>query len=426
MSDPEAMGGAPPPRGTPPPLPSAAPPPLPSAPPPLPTADDGNPEANKAVPADTNGGPSSAPGEFTARQRFECPSCGGAAEWSAAKQALVCPFCGTVAPMQPETAAVGTVREIDLIEALRNIPESDRGWATATRSVKCQSCQAISVFKPERVAQNCDFCGSPALVPYDDIQAPIRPESVLPFKLSQGDVRERVRRWYQSRWFAPNRFKSRAFTDTLHGLYLPYWTFDAQVAASWTAEAGYYYYTTESYRDSKGNTQTRQVQHTRWEYASGALDHFFDDELVCASRGVPPALVKNIEPFPTAALVPYDPAYVSGWVVEQYQIDLVAAAAHSREAMDAKLRQLCAEQVPGDTQRNLQVDADYSAQTFKHVLLPVWLLTYQYGAKTFRVIVNGDTGTIAGKYPKSWIKIALLVLTILIITLIIFALAEGS
>jgi hypothetical protein len=81
--------------------------------------------------------------------------------------------------------------------------------------------------------------------------------------------------------------------------------------------------------------------------------------------------------------------------------------------MDAKLRQLCAAQVPGDTQRNLQVDADYSAQTFKHVLLPVWLLTFQYGAKTFRVIVNGETGTIAGKYPKSWIKIALLVLTIL-------------
>src|SRR6187397_1178604 len=135
--------------------------------------------------------------EVTARERFECPACGGAAEWSPAKQALVCPFCGQVSPLQPETAAIGAVQELDLAEALQNIPESDRGWQTETRTVKCQSCQAISVFKPERVAQNCDFCGSPALVPYDDIQAPIRPESVLPFKLSQGDVRERVRRWYQ-------------------------------------------------------------------------------------------------------------------------------------------------------------------------------------------------------------------------------------
>lgn len=359
--------------------------------------------------------------ELTAQKRFACPACGGAAEWSPAKQALVCPFCGNVAAMQPPAATEGAVKELDLATALQNIPESARGWETATRTVKCQSCQAISVFKPERVAQNCDFCGSPALVPYDEIQAPIRPESLLPFKMSESDVRDRVRAWYRGRWFAPNKFKNRAFTDTLHGVYLPYWTFDAQVAAQWTAEAGYYYYTTESYTDSKGNSQTRQVRHTRWENASGALDHFFDDELIPASRGVPAPLLRKVEPFPTGQLAPYDAGYISGWVVEQYQIDLVAAAQHSREAMDTKLRALCAEQIPGDTYQNLQVDADYSAQTFKHVLLPIWLLTYQYGATTYRVIVNGFTGTVAGKYPKSWIKIALLVLFILIVVAIIAA-----
>jgi hypothetical protein len=363
--------------------------------------------------------------EVTARERFECPACGGAAEWSPAKQSLVCPFCGTVSPMQPAAAAEGAVKEHALVEALRTIPESARGWQTATRSVKCQSCQAISVFKPERVAQTCDFCGSPALVPYDEIKAPIRPESVLPFHVSQGDVREKVHAWYRGRWFAPNRFKSRAFTDTIHGLYLPYWTFDAQVAAQWTAEAGYYYYTTETYRDSKGNNQTRQVQHVRWEYASGALEHFFDDELVPASRGVPAELLRRVEPFPTKELAPYDAGYVSGWVVEQYQIDLVAAAQRSREAMDAGLRQLCTAQIPGDTHRNLEVAADYSAQTFKHVLLPVWLLNYQYRGTTYRIVANGVTGTLAGKYPKSWIKIGLLVLAILIVMLIIFFYAEG-
>ncbi|HMJ06234.1 MAG TPA: zinc ribbon domain-containing protein [Chthoniobacterales bacterium] len=363
--------------------------------------------------------------DVTARERFECPACGGAAEWSPAKQALVCPFCGNVSPMQPPAASEGAVKELDLAEALSAIPERDRGWQTATRSVKCQSCQAISVFKPERVAQQCDFCGSPALVPYDETEAPIRPESVLPFQLSQSDVRDKVHAWYRSRWFAPNRFKSRAFTDTIHGLYLPYWTFDAQVAAQWSAEAGHYYYTTESYRDAKGNTQTRQVQHTRWVPASGALEHFFDDELVPASRGVPAELLRRLEPFPTKQLAPYDAGYVSGWVVEQYQIDLPAAAANSRAAMETKLRQLCAAQVPGDTYRNLEVAADYSAQTFKHVLLPVWLLSYQYGGKTFRIAANGFTGTIAGKYPKSWIKIGLLVLALLITALIVLILAQN-
>ena len=95
--------------------------------------------------------------------------------------------------------------------------------------------------------------------------------------------------------------------------------------------------------------------------------------------------------------MPYDAGYVSGWVVEQYQIDLVAAARAARAARWTRsCAPLCAAQVPGDTQRNLQVDADYSAQTFKHVLVPLWLLAYNYGSRTFQVVVNGYTGRIAG------------------------------
>jgi hypothetical protein len=167
------------------------------------------------------------------------------------------------------------------------------------------------------------------------------------------------------------------------------------------------------------------VQHVRWEYASGALEHFFDDELVPASRGVPAELLRRVEPFPTKELAPYDAGYVSGWVVEQYQIDLIAAAQRSREAMDAELRKLCAAQIPGDTHRNLEVAADYGAQTFKHILLPVWLLSYQYGGTTYRIVANGVTGALAGKYPKSWIKIGLLVVAILIVLLLIFLYGEG-
>jgi hypothetical protein len=97
-------------------------------------------------------------------------------------------------------------------------------------------------------------------------------------------------------------------------------------------------------------------------------------------------------------------------VVERYQIDLVTAAQAAREEMDEETRCLCAAQVPGDTQRNLQIQSDYSGQTFKHILVPIWLLTYDYSTQHFQVVINGYTGTIAGKYPKSWIKITLAVL----------------
>ena len=108
--------------------------------------------------------------------------------------------------------------------------------------------------------------------------------------------------------------------------------------------------------------------------ASGALRHVFDDELVEASKGVDAGLLRGVEPFPTAGtLVPYDPGYLAGWTVERYQIDLVGAATKSREQMEATLERLCGAQVPGDTHRNLGVQATFSDQKFKHILVPVWL-----------------------------------------------------
>ena len=358
--------------------------------------------------------------EATALQKYNCPSCGAEAHWNPAKQALICAYCGTESPATLDKTAAGNVlKEHDLVAALRAIPDDRRGWQAEKTSVRCRSCQAISVFDPTRVAQRCDFCGSSALVQHEELKDAFRPESVLPFKVSEEQGREKIRAWYGHVWFAPTRLKRAAMTDTVHGVYLPYWTFDAKVTATWTAEAGHYYYTTESYRDGKGNRQTRQVRHVRWEPASGSLDHVFDDELVPASRGVDTNLLRAVEPFPTKELVPYDPGFVAGWVVERYQLDLVSAARHSRERMDEAVRQRCAAEVPGDTHRNLQVQADYSRQTFKHLIVPIWLLSYMYGARRFQVVMNGYTGELAGEYPKSWIKIAAAVLAVLAVALFV-------
>ena len=317
--------------------------------------------------------------------------------------------------------------ENDLAAALRAVGDDKRGWQAEKTSVKCQSCQAISVFDSTRVGQRCDFCGSASLIPFEEIKAPIRPECLLEFKLPETAVRDLVRKWYGGRWFAPTAMKARSLTDTVRGVYIPYWTFDAQVQADWTADAGYYYYVTESYTDSDGKSQTRQVQKTRWVPASGSIEHFFDDELVPASRGVDGKLLRKIEPFPTTTdLKPYDPGFLSGWVVEQYQIDLVAAAQNSRDIMEEKTRALCSTEVPGDTQRNLDVTSTFSGQTFKHILVPIWLIAYTYGAKTFQVVVNGYTGSIAGLHPLSWIKITLAVLALLVVLIIGLAIYANS
>lgn len=309
---------------------------------------------------------------------------------------------------------------LDLLQSMAATPQDQRGYGAQRREVQCRSCHAISVFVDGKVADRCEFCGSPSIIEHESLGDAITPQSVLPFKISDGQVRDSIRAWYGTRWFAPNRLKTAALTDTLKGIYLPYWTFDAHVSANWTAEAGYHYYETESYTEN-GQRKTRQVQRTRWEDASGSLRHFFDDELVPGTVGVHQDLLQQIGSFPTTTdLKPYSPEFVRGWLVERYQVDLRRAAQSNETLMQEQTRALCSAQVPGDTQRNLQVDATFRGRTFKHILVPVWLVSYTYGSRSFQVLANGYTGQIAGERPYSWVKIFFAVMAALIAAVVIF------
>ena len=361
--------------------------------------------------------------QITALEKHECPACGAQAEWNPAKQKLVCPFCGTESPYQIDREH-GKVVELDLVKALRELPEEERGWQTERRSIQCQSCRAVMVFDPARVGQNCEFCGSPALVDYQEIRSPIRPQGVLPFRIDASRVRDDIRRWWRSRWFAPGKLAISSLVDTIRSLYIPYWTFDAKVHCPWTAEAGYYYYVNVPGVDAKGRPTMRKERRTRWEPASGAVDTFFDDEAVPGTQGMPLDLLRKVEPFPTHEVVSYDTAFLSGHVVEHYQVVLLDAAQKSLEQMQAKLFVLCARQIPGDTYRSLQIFPEWADRTFKHILVPVWLLKYDFGSKPYQVIVNGYTGAIAGKHPLSVWKIALLIVIAVLVALVLVALNQ--
>lgn len=358
--------------------------------------------------------------EVSALRKHPCPECGGDAEWNPAKQALACPYCGTVLPWSEGQDQIGaTIREHALEEALANVLPEARGLKEEKKSVKCESCQAISIFDETRAAQRCDFCGSPSIVPVDSLQDVITPESLLPAVVPATQVRDKLREWYRTRWFAPNKLKKAAMTDTLHGIYLPYWTFDALADSDWTAESGYYYYVSVS--DGKGGTT--QERRTRWESSSGSVRNFFDDDLVPGTVGVHLKLLRKVEPFPTLdQLKAYEPAYVRGWTVERYQVDLRKASDMSRAQMDERMHQMCERDVPGDTHRSLRVSTAYQGRTFKHILVPVWLATYTYGAKSFQVVVNGFTGNMAGEHPRSWVKIFFAILGVILVVVALLAL----
>jgi hypothetical protein len=139
-------------------------------------------------------------------------------EWNAAKQALACPYCGFVPKEQPAAAAASGIAEHNLENALAGTADDRRGYGAETIKVKCQSCNAISVFEPSRVAQRCDFCGSPSIAPYQETRDAITPETLLPVKLDSSHVRDIVKSWVRSRWFAPNALQSGALTDTLKAI----------------------------------------------------------------------------------------------------------------------------------------------------------------------------------------------------------------
>lgn len=357
---------------------------------------------------------------LSALEKHACPACGAQAEWHPGRQKLVCAFCGTESPYAPPLRQAPP-DELDLASALREATPAPAG-AQVRQSVQCRSCRAIMLFDPARVGQNCEFCGSPALIAREQVDAPIHPGSLLPFKVDTVAAREAVKRWWGQQWLAPSRLRRQALIDTVHGLYIPYWTFDAAVRCSWEAEAGHYYYVAVEKRDSGGRPVVTRERRVRWEPAHGVIDHVFDDEPVPGTRGIPFALLRQVEPFPTGDLVPYDTAYLSGYVVEQYQVALSEASTSSEAQMHARLMELCAARVPGDTHRNLRISPVFSARTFKHILLPVHVLSYDYGRRAFQVVVNGYTGTVAGRHPYSPWKILLLVLlAIVVIGLLVIA-----
>jgi len=353
-------------------------------------------------------------------RKFPCKQCGAELAFAPGQTVLECPYCKY---REEVPVSAEAIREYDLESALLETPHSE-GWGTERRALHCENCGATTTFEAGQVAGLCAFCGSPKVVEQRPDAQLIRPESLVPFVVKREEAVQLFRKWISSLWFRPNDLKHAGQLAKITGAYLPFWTYDAFATSHWTAQAGYHYYETEHYteQDANGNTvsKTRQVQKTRWVPASGHRQDFFDDELVCASIGLPPSLIRGICPYNLDGLVPYQSGFLAGFVAEEYQVGLADGWAIAREQMQQQVVARCGQDVPGDTHRFLNVDTAYSQGRFKHTLLPVWVAAYLYNSKTYRFLLNGQTGKASGEAPLSWWKIVGLILLILIIAGVVF------
>ncbi|NVB41034.1 hypothetical protein G6O69_24550 [Pseudenhygromyxa sp. WMMC2535] len=353
-----------------------------------------------------------------AHQEFPCESCGAKLHFTPGSDQLQCPYCGhsqTIA--KPEA---GRVEERDLETALRQLaqrPVSE--LAQGGHEIQCSGCGAITVVTGQ--ASACPFCDSPVVVPIEEDRAMIVPESVLPFAVDQAKAGEQFKEWITSRWFAPNDLADRAKRARMDGVYLPYYTFDAQTFTRYRGERGDDYTVTETYTDSEGNTQTREVTKTRWSNVSGRVSVHFDDVLVCGSTSLPAALVDELEPWDLHDLRPFDPGFLSGFMAERASLDLPSGYEAAKHKMGPRVDQAIRHDIGGDHQRIHGKSTDYEDTTFKLFLLPLWLSSFRYEDQVYRFVVNARTGEATGERPWSKTKIALAIIGgILLIAAIAF------
>ncbi len=384
--------------------------------------------STESIPTSANGTSTEGAAQETAAQSFLCPQCGAEMGWDAEHKTLSCDYCG----YQQEPEKIGEIIEYDLEEVLRTGTTKAQGYGTETKSISCQQCGATTAVEPGVTSTECPFCGSNVVLEQETATDIIQPESLIPFQISPDAALRKYRQWLGRGIFRPGDLARRAGRGKLYGVYLPFWTFDAEAFSRWRAQAGYYYYETETYTTTENGrrvTKTRQVRKVRWEPAWGQHSGGYDDVLVYATNSVDQDILEKIYPFNTEQVVPYAPQYLSGWRAEQYQIGLQDGWAIGRSKIEDYERDACIQQIPGDTYRDLHVNTTITDATFKHVLLPVWIASYPYKGKVYRYMVNGQTGEVQGQKPVSWIRVAIAVIIVLVIVAIIIYLSgqgEGA
>ncbi|UWZ59690.1 hypothetical protein Daura_22460 [Dactylosporangium aurantiacum] len=329
--------------------------------------------------------------------QYPCAGCGANVEFAPGTTALRCPYCGHETQIAAATRQV-TEHEWSQFAGLPRKPIA----LLAKHVFKCQNCGAET--ESDAISDRCRFCGA-AVVAEVNPEDQVVPEAVLPFALTKQQLREELRKWAASRWFAPNGLKKVTEAESAKSTYLPHWTYDTRTVSHYQGQRGEHYWVTETYTEN-GETKTRQVRKTQWHHASGTVERTFDDVLVAGTTKVTQQHLDALEPWPLTDAQPFHAQYLAGHETLRYDVEPETGLEQAKRKVAPVIEQDCRHDIGGDEQRVDHVDTEYHELTFKLMLLPVWLACYIYAGKTYNIQVNGRTGEVAGERPYSAAKIA--------------------
>jgi ribosomal protein S27AE len=335
------------------------------------------------------------PAPAVVERTFECPQCGAALHFEAGTDRLACGHCGHSEVVEARSA-LGQEHVLDF--ALPTV-RSQR-WAARHRLFTCGQCSASTVVAPASTSERCPFCGATALLAAAEDSEMVAPQAIIPMGRPAAAISAGLGRWLKQGFFIPDDLAHVARDRRLQPVYVPFWSFNATLNARW-----------------KARVAVEQGRSRRWEWRTGERISFHTHHLQPGTRSLPAELLRQAEPFEMAQVLEYDPAYLAGWPAGSYDVSLAQASLEARESMiQAARRELQFKAAPGHAVSELSVtSSEFTGQSFQLVLLPLWIGTYQYRKRPYRVLVNGQTGKIAGDRPVDRVKVALVAVAGLIV-----------
>jgi predicted RNA-binding Zn-ribbon protein involved in translation (DUF1610 family) len=332
---------------------------------------------------------------------FACPQCGGATAYSVADGGLTCTNCGYYEPPHQTIAGKGAAEFEFTVETLER---AAHGWGEARKELQCQSCAAYTSVSLDSLTHTCPFCGSNKVIQREAPQDLLRPRFLVPFKIEAGACHELTRPWLGDSWLTPRSLHRLTRVANFSGIYLPFWTFDAITQAGWQAEVGRQK-TERYYSNGEWKTRTRIV----WKWETGRVKLNIDDLLLTGTGRLSAILLGQIKNFDLEELVPYEPKYLAGFQAQAYDVPLESSWETARHDMREQTRQACRNQASTSSIRNFSMALDFEQERWRYILLPVYIAVYSYQQKSYQLVINGQTGAIAGQRPVDWLKVWLAV-----------------
>ena len=320
-------------------------------------------------------------------RHFPCPSCGADLRFHPGEAQMLCTHCDTrveVPHVDDEAAQV----EHGLLDHI-----ADEGEMTEVevQALNCSTCGASIEFDPEEHSRLCPFCDS-AIVADVTTQRRIVPQGILPFAIMERQAHEHMAAWLKSRWFAPNDIENDAAAESFSGVYVPLWTYDSQVDTRYTGQRG-------------TRVRSGKRSYTKWTNVSGKVYNHFDDVLVSGSSSVSAEFKDALAPWTLEGLETYQTEFLAGFRAENHTVSISDGFSEAKKFMKLQIKTTIKSHIGGSKQKISTINSEYSGQSFKHILLPVWITHYSLEKARYRLSVNGHTGKVYGQRPFSKLKL---------------------